>query len=126
MHRGGCDPGADPGRSPSVQVGALVRADARAKQGAGFPVSGRAAEPMRTPPKRAPGEFTALPPDWAQRVRLSHSMGVDAAGVLLAGGRRHLALTGSPGLVSVVRLTFSEPFGQDLSQFGPGGWLSGD
>ena len=37
-----------------MQLEALVQADARAKQGAGFPVSGRAAEPMRTPPGRAP------------------------------------------------------------------------
>jgi len=39
---------------PSVQVEALLQAEARAKQGAGFPVSCRVAEPMRTPPKRAP------------------------------------------------------------------------
>jgi len=37
-----------------VQVEALVQADAPGKPGAGFPVSGRAAEPMRTPPQRAP------------------------------------------------------------------------
>src|SRR5215468_3043088 len=46
--------GGDPGRSLSVQVEAIVQADARAKPGAGFPVSGRAAEPMSTLPKRAP------------------------------------------------------------------------
>src|SRR5262249_42250025 len=54
LHCGGHDLGGDPGRSLSVQVEALVQADARAKPGAGFPVSGRAAEPMSTPPKRAP------------------------------------------------------------------------
>ena len=37
-----------------MQVEALVQADAPAKPGAGFPVSGRAAGPMRTPAKRAP------------------------------------------------------------------------
>ena len=37
-----------------MQVEALVQADAPAKPGVGFPVSGRAAEPMRTSPKRAP------------------------------------------------------------------------
>ena len=36
-----------------MQVEALVRADAPVKPGASFPVSGRAAEPMRTPLKRA-------------------------------------------------------------------------
>ena len=37
-----------------MQVEALVPAYAPAKPGPGFPVSGWAAEPMRTPPKRAP------------------------------------------------------------------------
>jgi hypothetical protein len=37
-----------------VQVEALVQADAPAKPGGSFPVSDRGAEPMRTPPKRAP------------------------------------------------------------------------
>jgi hypothetical protein len=44
----------DLGRSLSVQVEALVQADAPAKPDAGFPVSGRAAEPTCTPSKRAP------------------------------------------------------------------------
>ena len=44
----------NPGGPLSVQVEALVQADAPVKLGVGFPVSGRAAEPMRTPPKRAP------------------------------------------------------------------------
>ena len=38
---------------PSVQVEALVQADAPAKPDVGFLASGRAAEPMRTPPMRA-------------------------------------------------------------------------
>lgn len=63
MHRGGHDLGGDPGKSLSVQVEALVQADTPVKPGASFPVSGRAAEPMRTPSKRAPGEFTG-PAAW--------------------------------------------------------------
>ena len=54
LHCGGHDLGGDPGGSLSVQVEALVQADAPAKPGAGFPVAGRAAEPMGTPPGRAP------------------------------------------------------------------------
>ena len=54
LHCGRHDLGGDPGGSLSAQVEALVQADAPGKPGAGFPVSSRAAEPTRTPPKRAP------------------------------------------------------------------------
>jgi len=50
---GGHDLEETPAGPPSVQVEALVQADAPGKPGGGFPVSGQAAEPMRTPPKRA-------------------------------------------------------------------------
>jgi hypothetical protein len=39
MQCGGCDAGGDPGRSLSVQVEALVQADARAQPSAAFPAS---------------------------------------------------------------------------------------
>jgi hypothetical protein len=45
LRRGGHDLGEDPGGSLSVQVEALVQADAPAKPGGSFPVSGRGAEP---------------------------------------------------------------------------------
>src|SRR5215472_11139036 len=54
LRRGGHDLGGDSGGSLSVQVEGLSQADAPARPGASFPVFGRAAEPMRTPSKRAP------------------------------------------------------------------------
>src|SRR5262249_46064853 len=42
LHRGRRNPGGDPGTSLSVQVEALVQADARAQPRADFPASGRA------------------------------------------------------------------------------------
>src|SRR5262249_40744568 len=47
----GRDLGGDHGGSLSVQVEALVQADAAAKPGASFPVAGRATEPTCTPSK---------------------------------------------------------------------------
>jgi len=49
LHRGGRNPGGDPGTSLSVQVEALVQADARAQPSADFPASGRAEPGSRAP-----------------------------------------------------------------------------
>src|SRR5215831_16667229 len=59
LHRGGRNPGGDPGTSLSVQVEALVQADARAQPSADFPASGRA-EPGSRAHAHAP-EACALP-----------------------------------------------------------------
>ena len=72
-HRGGHDLGGDPGGSLSVQVEALVQADVPVKRGAGFSVSGRAAEPMRTPPKRAPCWSRLFPADRQPKDRIISS-----------------------------------------------------
>ena len=50
---GGHNLSGDPGGSLSVQVEAIVQADAPVKPGASFPISGWAAEPMCTSSKRA-------------------------------------------------------------------------
>ena len=65
--------GRDPGGSLSVQVEALVQADVPVKRGAGFSVSGRAAEPMRTPPKRAPCWSRLFPADRQPKDRITSS-----------------------------------------------------
>src|SRR5215813_3554766 len=57
LHRGGRNPGGDPGTSLSVQVEASSRPTrALSRVPTSLPPAGpnRAAEPMRTPPKRAP------------------------------------------------------------------------
>ena len=54
LHCGAHDLGRAPGRSLSVQVEALLQADAPAEPAPTFPISGRAAGPMRTSSKRAP------------------------------------------------------------------------
>jgi hypothetical protein len=62
-----------------VQVEALVQAGAPAKPSAGFPVSGQAAEPMRTPPKREPyrSGLAGTVRDWPETHQLTDRMTSD-------------------------------------------------